>query len=189
MKRSLFLASLCAFLVAACGTTMDVRDFSKQQPKLILEDYFSGRTQATGLFEDRFGNVRSQFVVDIDGRWDGETLTLEESFQYVDGETEFRLWEIRKTGLGTYVGTTENVIGQAKGEVAGNSFHWTYKFNLKVGDDIWKVKFDDWMFLQADGVLLNKATVYRWGIKIGTVFLSFKQMPQVASAGEVKAAE
>ena len=39
-----------------------------------------------------------------------------------------------------------------------------YKFKLNVGEDIWTVRFDDWMFLQADGVLLNKATAYRWGI-------------------------
>ena len=37
------------------------------------------------------------------------------------------------------------------------------------------------MFLQPNGVLLNKATVYRWGVKIGTVFLTFtKETPAAA---------
>jgi len=169
---------LSLFLISACGMTMKIQDFETQQPKLVLEQYFNGKTRATGLFEDRFGNVRNQFVVEVDGRWDGQTLTLDENFHYVGGETEFRQWHIKKLSDSSYVGTTENVIGEATGAVAGNSFHWTYKFKLKVGNDIWKVKFDDWMFLQADGVLLNKATVYRWGFKIGTVFLSFKHVEQ-----------
>ena len=74
-----------------------------------------------------------------------------------------------------YEGSTENSIGIATGRRAGNAFNWTYDFNLKVGDGTWKVKFDDWMFLQPNGVLLNKATVTRWGFKLGTVYLSFSK--------------
>jgi hypothetical protein len=35
------------------------------------------------------------------------------------------------------------------------------------------VKFDDWMFLQADGVLVNRATVSKFGFKVGEVTLFF----------------
>jgi hypothetical protein len=174
MKCLARLTLLCsALLVSACGTTMTTNDFADMTPTLVLEDYFQGETFAYGLFEDRFGNIRNQFTVTIDGHWDGEMLTLDEDFIYANGETEYRKWEILKTGENTYRGTTQQIIGVAHGKTEGNSFHWTYKFKLKVGDDIWDVKFDDWMFLQADGVLLNKARVYRWGVKIGTVFLSF----------------
>ncbi|MGO1120704.1 DUF3833 domain-containing protein [Rhodovibrionaceae bacterium A322] len=169
-----FLALLFSFFfLSACGPTMTVQDFETQQPRLVLEEYFEGRTVAYGLFEDRFGNVRNQFSVIIDGTWDGKVLSLDENFSYFDGETEYRRWEIEKLAENKYVGTTENIIGEAYGETAGNSFNWKYKFKLKVGDGIWNVRFDDWMFLQPDGVLLNKATVYRWGFKVGTVFLSF----------------
>ena len=155
---------------------MSVEDFSEGQPTLVLEDYFVGKTKAWGFFEDRFGTVQRQFVVEIQGTWDGNELTLKEDFVYSDGETEIRTWVIKKTGDNTYSGYTENSVGEAKGELAGNAFHWNYLFNLKVGDDTWKVRFDDWMFLQPDGVLLNKATVTRWGIELGTVFLSFQKL-------------
>ncbi|WP_308910312.1 DUF3833 domain-containing protein [Pseudokordiimonas caeni] len=169
---SLFLLTL----LSACGTNMKPTDFASMTPELKLEDYFTGRTVATGLFEDRFGNVRNQFVVTIDGTWDGRTLILNEDFAYSDGTSEFRRWEIVKDGENRYSGITEQVIGRAEGETSGNAFNWQYDFNLKVGDDIWKVSFDDWMFLQPDGTLLNKATVTRWGFKIGTVFLSFRRV-------------
>lgn len=152
--------------------------------KLVLEEYFLGKTRAYGLFEDRFGKVRKQFVAQIEGAWDGQTLFLDEDFLYEDGETENRKWELTKTGPNTYIGLTDHVIGKAVGETANNRFNWQYKFKLKVGDAVWNVAFDDWMFLQPDGVLLNKATVTRWGMKIGTVFISYsKDFPVLSSDG------
>lgn len=168
-------------LVAACSN-MTIEEYKESGPKLILEDYFAGQTRAWGLFEDRNGNVRREFIVDIEGTWDGEQLVLTEDFVYSDGEREQRIWTLTKTGPDSYTGSTENVIGEATGRTAGNAFNWKYDFNLQVGDSNWKVHFDDWMFLQSNGVLLNKATVSRWGIKIGTVFLSFKKIDEELSA-------
>lgn len=174
--RSIALLPALIFL-GACGT-MNVEDFANGQPELVLENYFDGKTRAWGLFEDRNGKVRREFVVDIDGVWDGDTLTLDEDFIYSDGETENRVWTLKKTGDNTYTGTTANAVGQASGESSGNAFNWKYDFNLVVGDSTWKVHFDDWMFLQPNGVLLNKAEVSRWGFKLGTVFLSFQKLDE-----------
>ena len=159
---------------------MTVDEYKNGEPTLLLEEYFGGKTRAWGLFEDRFGNVQRQFIVDIDGSWDGSTLTLNEDFLYNDGETENRVWVIKKSGENRYSGTTQQSIGEAQGALAGNAFHWEYDFNLKVGDGTWKVHFDDWMFLQSDDTLLNKATVTRWGIKLGTVYLSFRKLENEA---------
>jgi hypothetical protein len=181
-KRKICLVII--FLLAGGCSNMKIEDFQQTRPEFILEEYFLGKTQAWGLFEDRFGNVQRQFVVDINGTWDGKTLILNEDFVYSDGETENRVWTLNRTGPTTYTGTTANVIGQATGTRAGNTFNWTYDFNLKVGDGYWKVRFDDWMFLQPDGVLLNKASVTRWGIKLGTVYLSFSKSATPPTAVE-----
>ena len=173
MRRILFV--VCLLLTGAC-TTMKINDFKNTVPIFVIEDYFQGRTQAWGLFEDRFGIVRRQFVVDITGTWDGKTLILNEDFVYNDGEKENRVWVIRKQADGSYIGNTDNAVGDAVGYLNGNAFNWKYDFNLKVGDGSWKVHFDDWMFLQPNGVLLNIATVSRWGLKVGTVFLSFQKI-------------
>jgi len=169
---------LCtAFLLLLAGcNSMKVSDFSDQTPEFVLEEYFNGRTRAAGLFEDRFGNIKRQFIVDIVGTWDGQTLVLTEDFTYDDGESEQRVWTVKKISDSSYTGTTPNAVGIASGETAGNTFNWQYDFNLTVEDDTWQVHFDDWMFLQPNGVLLNKATVSRWGIKLGTVFLSFERI-------------
>jgi hypothetical protein len=59
--------------------------------------------------------------------------------------------------------------------VQGNALNWTYDLNLKVGDTSYKVHFDDWMFLQPGGVMINRAQLSKWGVDIGEVTLFFKK--------------
>ena len=154
---------------------MNIEDFAGREPRLLIEDYFSGQTRAWGIFQDRFGTLRRQFEVEIDGRWDGEVLTLVEDFQYDDGETEQRVWRIRKSGDHEYTGEADGVIGVAEGRAFGNALHWSYRYALEVGENTWNVAFDDWLFLQSDGVLINRAEVTKFGVKLGEVTLVFRK--------------
>ncbi|OAN52387.1 hypothetical protein A6A04_01485 [Paramagnetospirillum marisnigri] len=152
---------------------MKPADFAAAQPKLVLEEYFAGRTQAWGLFQDRFGTVKRQFTVEITGTWDGEQLVLDEQFLYNDGETDQRVWTIRKRADGGYEGRAADVVGVASGLSAGNALNWAYVMDLKVGDGTLRVAFDDWMFLQPGGAMINRARVSKWGIDVGEVTLFF----------------
>ena len=170
---------LVAVLIGISGcSNMKPEDFAGREPTLSIEDYFAGRTKAWGIFQDRFGRLRRQFEVDIEGTWDGETLTLVEDFLYDDGETEQRVWRIKKMGEHAYEGQAAGVIGIAKGLGYGNALNWNYRFALKVGDETWNVTFDDWLFLQPDGVLFNRAEVTKFGIELGTVTLVFRKVAE-----------
>ncbi|MEL0242466.1 MAG: DUF3833 family protein, partial [Pelagibacteraceae bacterium] len=74
-----------------------------------------------------------------------------------------------------YTGYADGVIGTASGSVSGNAFNWKYGFKLKVGSSTLNVKFDDWMFLQEDGYLINIAKVKKFGITLGRVILFFEK--------------
>lgn len=181
MPRSALVIVALAAGLTGCST-MKPEDFAQTEPRLVLEEYFAGDLRAWGLFQDRFGTVRRQFVVDIEGTWDGETLTLVEDFVYDDGEEERRVWSIRKVGEDRYEGTAEGVIGLAQGQTAGNAFNFRYDFDLPVGDSTWRVHFDDWMFLQRDGVMLNRASVSKWGIAVGEASIFFQRLDRRASS-------
>ncbi len=168
----LFGGALAFCILSGCSA-MNINDFKNSGTAFVLEDYFSGDVRAAGMFEDRFGVVRRQFTVDIKGSWDGRELILDERFHYSDGEKDRRVWTIEKTGENSYVGRADDVIGVAQGEVRGNALNWRYDMNLKVGDGSWRVHFDDWMFLQSSGIVLNRARVSKMGIEIGTVTLAF----------------
>lgn len=165
-----------ALLLAGAGCApMNVQEVAQQSPAFDLETYFTGRTKAYGLFEDRFGTVRRQFVVDILGRKEGDTLILEEDFRYADGERERRVWRIVRQPDGTYRGRADDIVGEATGTASGNALNWRYRMDLKVQGRTWRVTFDDWMFLQEDGLLMNRAWVGKWGLNIGSVTLAFVQ--------------
>jgi hypothetical protein len=173
-------AAAAVWVLAACSS-IKPEDFNGKEPRFLVESYFSGETKAWGIFEDRFGNLRREFVVDITGKWDGLTLVLDERFAYSDGEKDRRVWTIRKLDEHMYSGTAADVIGEAVGKGYGNALNWSYDLNLKVGDGTWRVHFDDWMYLQPGGVLLNKATVTKWGFHIGTVTLAFSKPSAAAN--------
>ncbi|MDA1060155.1 MAG: DUF3833 family protein, partial [Proteobacteria bacterium] len=87
-----------------------------------------------------------------------------------------RVWTITKTGPDRYEGRADDVIGAATGEASGNALNWQYDMDLKVGDGTMRVHFNDWMFLQPSGVLINRARVTKFGIEIGQVTLAFTRL-------------
>ena len=101
MKTYKLLIFITFLFVTGC-TSMKPSDFANSKQRFVLEQYFAGKTRAWGLFEDRFGTIRRQFVVDIVGTWDGTQLILDEDFTFADGEKSTRQWRIRKLPDGSY---------------------------------------------------------------------------------------
>ena len=161
---------------------MKPEDFDGTTPRFVLEEYFSGKVRAWGVFQDRFGRLRRQFAVDIEGTWDGETLTLVEDFVYDDGEIDQRIWTIRKIDEHTYEGTADDVVGTATGITYGNALNWQYDFDLQVGDSTFRVHFDDWMFLQDGEVMINRADVTKWGFAVGEASIFFRRIGDAEAA-------
>lgn len=170
------LAFAAVLFLAACSgrPSLDQEPLSDRQ--LNLEEFFEGDLVAYGQFKDILGRVTRRFVVDIDGTWDGETLTLVEDFVYEDGSTEQRVWTLRKTGEDTWEGTAPGVQGLATGIEAGDTFNWGYTIDLPVpGGETVRVTFDDWMWLLSDDRLLNIAYMERFGITVGEVVIVFEK--------------
>ena len=168
-----FFFALIFLLTSSCTNKMDIEKFKESKPKFSLENYFEGKTEAWGMFHDRFGNLKRTFKVDITGTLNSDTLTLDEKFLYDDGEQDSRVWTIKILGDNQYSGTASDVVGEAKGISEGNALNWKYKLNLKVGDSTILVDFDDWMFLQDKNILMNRAEVKKWGLNIGVVSITF----------------
>jgi hypothetical protein len=177
MRRLKLLIVLPLVLVlAACTGRPSLESPPMGGPDLALEEYFDGQLVAHGQFQDRFGEVRRRFKVDIDGTWDGETLTLVEDFVYEDNSTERRVWTLRKTGEDTWEGTAPGVQGLATGTERGDTFNWGYTIDLPVsGGETVRVTFDDWMWLLSDDRLLNIAYMERFGVKVGEVVIFFEK--------------
>ena len=53
--------------------------------------FFEGEIEAWGIVEDRFGNLKRQFKVEMHGIINNDVLTLEEDFYYADGDIDKRV--------------------------------------------------------------------------------------------------
>jgi len=168
-------APLALLALGACSGTPELADFDGATPELELERFLDGRLSAHGVFQDRFGDLRRSFVVDVEGDWDGETLTLRENFVYEDGSTETRTWELVKTGPESWEGTAEGVVGTATGEENGNAFNWRYTIDLDTPDGTLRASFDDWLWRLDDRVIVNRAYVSKYGVEIGTLSIFFRR--------------
>lgn len=163
-------------LISGCSSNMSVQDYAKNTPSFNLFNYFEGNTKGWGMFQDRNGTLKRQFVVDLKGTInDAGQMVLEEDFVWSDGEISRRVWTITKVKENHFTGKADDIAGEAKGESAGNAFNWQYVMKLPVGDKVYKIKFDDWMFLQPDGILLNRAKMSKFGFTVGEVIISFKK--------------
>jgi hypothetical protein len=162
-----------ALLLPSACSSMKLDDFARGTPPMALEEYFAGHSTAYGMFFDRSKDVRRQFVVQLDGKWDGSVLTLDEDFTYSDGEKQQRHWTFRKQPDGGWTGTAPDVVGEAHGRSSGNAYRMRYTADLKAGDSTYRVDFDDWLFRQSQDVVLNHAVVTKYGFDVGEVQLAF----------------
>ena len=179
MSSRLLLALLAAaaLLFGGCASAPTPSDYAAEKPALDLKTYFNGELVAHGVFTDRSGKVVRRFTVQLKGSWAGDDGVLDENFIYSDGKKERRVWRLKKLpdvgGQGRYTGMADDVVGAAIGESAGNALRWAYTLRLPVDDKVYEVQFDDWMYLMDERVMINKAVMSKFGVRLGEVTLSF----------------
>ena len=153
MKRRLTLAlaatALAAVVLGGCAGPTPA-DYAAETPVLDLKTYFNGDLVAHGL---------------------------DERFTYSDGKTERRVWRLTDEGGGRWSGRADDVVGVAQGVAAGNTLNWRYTLSLPVDGKVYEVQFDDWMYLMDERVMLNKAVMSKFGVRLGEVTLSFYKNP------------
>jgi hypothetical protein len=172
--RLVVVALVLTFLTGC--SAVDMKQYSANDPRLDLYDYFSGSTRGWGIVQDRKGTLIRQFVVEIMGEiTDGGQLVLTETFDWSDGEQSNRTWILSQQDQHSYTGTAEDVVGRADGILYGNVLNWQYQLNLVVDDTSWEVTFDDWMFKVSDDMLINRATMSKFGFEVGEITIVFRK--------------
>ena len=173
IRRTALACTLAAAAFLGACASPQPADYAAEKPLLDLKTYFNGELLAHGIFTDRSGKVARRFVVRMTGTWQGNQGVLDERFTYSDGKTERRVWRLTDLGNGRYEGRADDVVGVAQGIAAGNALNWSYTLRLPVDDKVYEVQFDDWMYLVDEKVMLNKAVMSKFGIRLGEVTLSF----------------
>ena len=180
MRKLIYLVIIAALvaipLLSGCSR-MQPKDFDQQEPRLNLEKYFAGKSSGNGIFFDRSDNYSLGLEVTLDGSWDEATQTfkLHEQLHYSDGKQKERTFTIKKIDPHHYRGQAEGFDGAIDIEVYGNVARWRYVVMENVDGSVWHLDGDDWMFLQPNGTVLNRAWISKYGLAVGEVFLSIQK--------------
>ena len=180
MKKILLILILLIIITALIKSNlfndnMKPEDFKNTEPEIKIEKYFEGQVKAWGILQDRKGRVTRQFEANMLGKFENNILTLEEDFFWKDGETQRRVWKIKKIDEHNYIGTAPDVVGEAKGVSYGSAFKFEYNLMIPFKGKNIKIRFDDWIFKQDEKVAINRATLTKFGFKVGELTVFFEK--------------
>ena len=182
MKFSRGRAAILVILLASIAfaysghTTMKPEDFKGTGPEFVFDQYFLGSVKATGILFGRNGDIKRKFTALMNGKWEGNQFLLDEDFEFEDGEKQHRRWKVEKIDAHNYRGTADDVVGTAIGKQFGSVINWSYVLKVPVGNKTYEINFDDWMFLNRGDVLINRATMKKFGFKVGELIITFDRL-------------
>ena len=169
MSRKMFLG-LIVILASGCSP-VSVNDYSAFEPRLVLQDFFSGPLTAHGVVKNRNGLVIRTFNADIQASWTDGIGTLDEYFLFDDGERQRRVWTLIPNGDGSYRAEAGDVVGAGRLQSAGNSLFLEYVLRIPYGESTVDVTVDDRMYLVSQAVLINESSMKKFGFRVGSIDL------------------
>lgn len=139
----------------------------------LFEAFFDGRVAGCGLFQDRFGRVRSRFDIEMEGAWNEGVFVIDEVIRLDNGPGQNRRWRVRRLNSGAYEAQVDDVIGLARGTTIENGIQWRYRMGVPVNRRMLALDFDDRMFGHGADTVLNVSDARKWGLRVGRLVASY----------------
>jgi len=143
-----------------------------------LLSWLEGHTFAQGVFEDRTGRVRRRFTVELAGQAEGNTLRLHERFVFEDGERQERTWHLTRGAGRGFTGRAEDSVAEAAGRFEQGVAYLSSKLKLKIGRRTVAMRFEDAFYETGPGLVVNRSTMSKWGIRLGQILIQFRKDDQ-----------
>jgi hypothetical protein len=156
--------------LTACGATAPGMPAVAIGPPFDPIAFFDGRTQSSGVVEDRSGAPTEHIATYGDAYIDAENrLHMMQHLCMQGGEMRDRTWTLWRTGLHRFNATASDMIGTATGESDGGTFHWRWVWARSPGNPLMNVTMEQWMYGLPDRSALIRTTVSKFGIILAEV--------------------
>lgn len=136
---------------------------------ITLDAAFAGRAVGAGVFTVPLTGSERRFRARLDGRMQGDRLTVVEDFFYDDGEENRLTWVFDRAGPARWTGRREDTVGTAEVIEAGNEVRLSYLADFRSGEAVTRLGFEDVIYFGPDGRIINDAIVTRWGLPVARV--------------------
>lgn len=179
----LLVACLVIFLIAVFAKTylfsfrfQSPRDYAETGPQFDLKTHLSGEILSEGLIFGPNGKMTNSFTAKMVGTWDGDTGTLTEEFTYSNGKTQSRRWYLTLGPDKSFTATADDLVGEAQGVVSGATVRLNYEIILPEESGGHTLQATDWMYLTADGAIMNKSEMRKYGLKVAELIATMRPM-------------
>ncbi|KIN63199.1 DUF3833 domain containing protein [Sulfitobacter noctilucicola] len=149
-------------------------DYEDGFPAFDLEEHLNGKMVCDGVIFGPLGRVTSTFNAEFDIKWDGPDGVMDEVFHYNDGSTQNRQWVIKRGDDGAFTTTADDVPGGGAGVMSGSAVRMTYRIRVPESAGSHVLDTVDWMYLTADGTIVNRSQFRKFGVKVAELVATIK---------------
>jgi hypothetical protein len=173
---TVLITALFSMSILTGCSSVSIDDYKENKPVMVLEKFFDGRLNAQGIVKNRSGKVIRYFNASIDASWVDGVGTLDEKFEFDDGEKQTRVWKLVKDGPGRYTASANDVVGSSTLKVAGNSIFLDYVLRIPYDGDTLDVVVEDKMYLVSEQMVINESIMKKWGFEVGKITLAIEKL-------------
>ena len=152
-------------------------DYAAMAPQLDIRRHLAGPLLCEGVIYGPTGRVTSRFVAEMQGHWDGNRGTLDETFRYASGETQQRQWRLTLGNDGAIKADADDLTDPGRGRQEGAGLQLQYRIRLPEHAGGWVLDVTDWMYLMENGTIINRSQFRKFGIKVAELVATMRQVP------------
>jgi hypothetical protein len=143
-------------------------------PAFDIRERFNGPIVCEGVIYGPTGKVSSRFVADFEASWNGNVGTMVEKFHYDSGVVQDRCWTLTLSNDGTIKAEAPDLVGAGTGRQQGSAvvLNYTIKLTPEAGGHALDVT--DWMYLMANGSIMNRSQFRKFGIKVAELVATMR---------------
>ncbi len=152
-------------------------------PIFDIRERFNGPVECEGIIYGPTGKVSSRFVADFEATWNGNICTMVEKFHYDSGQVQDRVWTLTLGNDGKIKAEAPDVVGAGSGQQSGSAVSLNYRIKLTEEAGGHALDVTDWMYLMANGNIMNRSQFRKFGIKVAELVATMRPKEK-AYAGE-----
>ena len=76
----------------------------------------------------------------------------------------------------TFTATADDLVGTAHGVVSGSTVRLSYEIILPQDAGGYTLRATDWMYLTADGAIMNKSEMRKFGLKVAELVATMRPL-------------
>jgi len=143
-------------------------------PLFDIRERFNGPIMCEGVIYGPTGRVSSRFVAEFEASWKGNVGTLKEKFHYDTGKVQDRVWTLTLGNDGRIRAEAPDVVGTGSGEQKGSAVLLNYRIRLTKDAGGHALDVTDWMYLMANGSIMNRSQFRKFGIKVAELVATMR---------------